>query len=115
VVSRRGPAHLADRPGFDDAQAFELYVSDGWLKWYRTLRHRLDALAAKHPSGLFAANATAGDPGNPSYPGYPGALPQLPAGRFAGGGASGSRGGACGLLRRSLEERQAVRVRSKNT
>ena len=88
VTSRRGPAHLADRPGFEDVQTFELYVGDGWLRWYRTLRHRLEVLALKHPNGLTVKG------------------PDSDFGLRGRNAAPARRGGLCGAL--GLEERSGV-------
>jgi meckelin len=101
LAGRRGPTHLSDRPGFEEVQAFELYVSDGWLKWYRGLRNRLDSLSRRHaPGGL--ANM-AGQQQNSRG----GADPVVPGG---GRGSSRRRRGPCGaaLLGSSLEERHGV-------
>lgn len=55
--TRQGPADLADL--YPGVQAFELYISDGWLKWYKNHRHKLEDMARKLP----AAEAVSGGAG----------------------------------------------------
>jgi len=91
-AARRGPSHLADRPGFEDIQAFELYVSDGWLRWFKQLQLKLESVARKYPGG-----GGGGSGGNTSWNDMPG-----------GRARNRRQGGNTSIFKQSLEDRQRV-------
>lgn len=88
-AARRGPSHLADRPGFEDVQAFELYISDGWLRWYKQLQLKLESVARKHPQGTGAGGGSDWN----NIPGH---------------SRSRRQSGIFSTMKQSIEERQGV-------
>lgn len=100
-----GPADLANRPGFEDVQAFELYMSDGWLKWYMNLKKKLQNMARDADLSDAMALGGSGRGGRRPVGMQGGGEP-----RIVRGMPGGSRGGAgaCASCRATLSERNAV-------